>query len=169
MQVLAGAGAVDHDELVDMAKAAFSNLPSEGISTADLIKQVRFLTSCHSPISRLGSSFLASRMPQASSAQPAVLMIGSLLQIPIEQMHFFLVNPSPPPPLSCPDISSLASHMPQAWRGACSAQPAVVMIDSMLQNPIEQMQSSAPPPPPPPPFTGLPHHSLSFFYKGPPS
>lgn len=40
VQVLAGAGAVDHDELVDMAKSKFSNLPSGGISTADLIKQV---------------------------------------------------------------------------------------------------------------------------------
>ncbi|KAK9867713.1 hypothetical protein WJX84_008185 [Apatococcus fuscideae] len=37
--VLAGAGAVDHDELVDMAKSAFADLPSEGVSTADLIKQ----------------------------------------------------------------------------------------------------------------------------------
>ena len=40
-QVLAGAGAVDHDELVDMAKSKFSDLPSSGISTADLIKQVQ--------------------------------------------------------------------------------------------------------------------------------
>ena len=39
-QVVAGAGAVDHAQLVDLAGQAFSELPSGGPSTEELVKKV---------------------------------------------------------------------------------------------------------------------------------
>ena len=40
-QVVAGAGSVDHAQLVDLAGQAFSELPSGGPTTEELVKQVR--------------------------------------------------------------------------------------------------------------------------------
>ena len=39
-QVVAGAGAVDHAQLVDLAGQAFSELPSGGPTTEELVKKV---------------------------------------------------------------------------------------------------------------------------------
>lgn len=39
-QVLAAAGAVDHDELVKLAEAKFGSLPTGSINTSQLVKSV---------------------------------------------------------------------------------------------------------------------------------
>lgn len=45
-QVVAAAGAVDHDEVVKMAEAAFSSLSSDPTTALDLINAVRCLPHC---------------------------------------------------------------------------------------------------------------------------
>ena len=40
MQVVAGAGAIDHTQLVDLAGKSFANLPTNPTTADDLVKKV---------------------------------------------------------------------------------------------------------------------------------
>ena len=43
MQVVAGAGAIDHNQLVDLAGKSFANLPTNPSTADDLVKKVSSL------------------------------------------------------------------------------------------------------------------------------
>lgn len=48
MQVVAGAGAIDHNQLVDLAGKSFADLPTNPITADDLVKKV--FSPCVSPV-----------------------------------------------------------------------------------------------------------------------
>lgn len=46
MQVVAGSGAIQHKDLVDLSSKAFANLPSTPTTASDLVEQVQFFEMC---------------------------------------------------------------------------------------------------------------------------